>query len=171
MTDLIADLNQALYLATPAERRAFMSALLPTISRWLTDAVESCAGSDDAAERQWPDQVMAQLIEPVGSSWARPAWARSEGRRRGCGWTNLVLLFGVRAAYWRLKLWSASTPASLPITKSSKTKSSRTKSSRGSARGKGHSASRLSRLIPQLVVGESYRSLSALPGDGGESRL
>lgn len=95
MTDLIADLNQALYLATPAERRAFMSALLPTISRWLTDAVESCAGSDDAAERQWPDQVMAQLIEPVGTTIRRfheggpaPAgggtsWAREPGPTGG----------------------------------------------------------------------------------------
>ncbi|WP_026877223.1 hypothetical protein [Jiangella gansuensis] len=71
MTDLIAELNQALYLATPAERRAFMSALLPTISRWLADAVESCVESDDADERQWPDLVMSQLIDPVSTTIQR----------------------------------------------------------------------------------------------------
>ncbi|TDE09710.1 hypothetical protein [Jiangella asiatica] len=86
MTDLIAELNQALYLATPAERRAFMSALLPTISRWLTESVESCAEASED-ERQWPDVVAAQLIEPVSATIRRVKGA-GPAPERGAPWAS-----------------------------------------------------------------------------------
>lgn len=85
MTDPVAELNQLLYTATPAERRAVLQSALPMVARWLVDSVDACAGDDDAESSRWPLLVSTELLVPLGAAVHRAETATAPVPRQAPG--------------------------------------------------------------------------------------
>ncbi|TDD65455.1 hypothetical protein E1262_25070 [Jiangella aurantiaca] len=81
MSDPVAELNQLLYTATPAERRAILRAALPFVARWLVESVDSSTEENDP---EWPLTVSADLLVPLDAAVRRVQTGSPRVPRQDC---------------------------------------------------------------------------------------